>query len=124
LRTGQQLQLHTPVLALRLLVMLQLEACDAALLQPAHALCMVLQGGCLVAARAAAARQLAVCPAAGTVQAEQQRPQVMLSWSVAGLGLSSLLTAQKHPIMKPLQHCLAEMGKPFCHGCAEYVIGM
>ncbi len=65
---------------------------------------MVLQGGGLLAARAAAAHQLAVCPVAGAVQAEQQRPQVMLSWFVAGLGLSSLLTAQNPPNMKPLQH--------------------
>ena len=85
---------------------------------------MVLHGGCLLAARAAAAHQLAVCPAAGAVQAEQECPQVMLSWLVAGLGLSSLLTAQKQLILKPLQHCLAKVGKPFCHVCAKCVIGM
>ena len=83
---------------------------------------MVLHEGCLLAARAAAAHQLAVCPAAGVVQAEQQCPQMMLIWLVAGLGLSSLLTVEKQLMMKPLQHCLAEVGKPFCHGCAKCVI--
>jgi len=71
LRTSQQLQLHMAVLALCLFVMLQLDAYAAAKLQPGHASCMVLHGGCLLAARAAAAHQLAVCPAAGAVQAEQ-----------------------------------------------------
>ena len=97
-----------PALALCLCVTLQLDVYVAAKLQPGQASYMVLYGGCLLAARAAAACQLVVCPAAGAVQAEQQRPPVMLSWFVAGLGLSSLLTAQKQPITKPLQHCLAE----------------